>query len=77
MADLKLQVPITEEVKVDADTLAKIDRGIEDADDLIADLSAALDASDIQRLVDEDSLVEFYPRLARRVSPGERSDPND
>jgi predicted transcriptional regulator len=32
MADLKLQVPVTEEVKVDADTLAKIDHGIEDAD---------------------------------------------
>jgi hypothetical protein len=32
MADLKLQVPVTEEVKVDADTLAKIDQGIEDAD---------------------------------------------
>jgi uncharacterized protein len=27
--------------------------------------------------LDEDGLVEFYPRLARRVSPGERSDPND
>ena len=32
MADLKLQVPVTDEVKVDADTLATIDRGIEDAD---------------------------------------------
>jgi len=32
MADLKLQVPVTNEVKVDADTLAKIDHGIEDAD---------------------------------------------
>ncbi len=32
MADLKLQVPVTEEVKVDTDTLAKIDCGIEDAD---------------------------------------------
>ena len=27
--------------------------------------------------LDEDGLVEFYPRLARRVSPGERADPND
>ena len=27
--------------------------------------------------LDEDGLVEFYPRLACRVSPGERSDPND
>jgi predicted transcriptional regulator len=32
MADLKLQVPVTEEVKVNTDTLAKIDHGIEDAD---------------------------------------------
>jgi predicted transcriptional regulator len=32
MADLKMHVPVTEEVKVDVDTLAKIDRGIEDAD---------------------------------------------
>jgi len=32
MADLKLQVPVTDEVKVDADTLANIDHGIEDAD---------------------------------------------
>ena len=28
MVDLKLQVPATEEVKVDAETLAAIDRGI-------------------------------------------------
>jgi predicted transcriptional regulator len=32
MADVKLRVPVTEEVRVDADTLAKIDHGIEDAD---------------------------------------------
>ena len=32
MADLKLKVPVTKEVQVDAETLAKIDRGIEDAD---------------------------------------------
>ena len=31
MADLKLQVPVTEEVEVDAVTLAAIDRGSEDA----------------------------------------------
>jgi len=31
MADLKLQVPVTEKVQVDADTLAEIDRGVEDA----------------------------------------------
>ncbi|MGD0456934.1 MAG: hypothetical protein ABSC21_04235 [Terriglobia bacterium] len=31
MADLKLQVPVTEEVEVDATTLAAIDRGIKDA----------------------------------------------
>ncbi|HMD96542.1 MAG TPA: hypothetical protein VKM93_04310 [Terriglobia bacterium] len=33
MADLKLQAPLTEEVEVDAITLAAIDRGIEDADE--------------------------------------------
>jgi hypothetical protein len=32
MADLKFQVPVTAEVVVDAETLAAIDRGIEDAD---------------------------------------------
>jgi len=31
MADLKFQVPVTEEVEVDATTLAAIDRGIKDA----------------------------------------------
>ena len=33
MQDLKLQVPATEEVEVDAATLAAIDRGIEAADE--------------------------------------------
>lgn len=33
MADLKLDVPVSEEVKVDADALAVIDRGIIDADE--------------------------------------------
>ncbi len=33
MVDLKLQIPPTEEVKVDAETLAAIDRGIEAADE--------------------------------------------
>jgi predicted transcriptional regulator len=32
MIDLKLEVPINEEVEVDAKTLAAIDRGIADAD---------------------------------------------
>jgi len=32
MIDLKLEVPIIEEVEVDAKTLAAIDRGIADAD---------------------------------------------
>ena len=31
MADLKLEVPVTDEVEVDAKTLAAIDRGIDDA----------------------------------------------
>ena len=33
MVELKLQVPVTEEVEVDAETLAAIDRGIKDADE--------------------------------------------
>ena len=33
MVDLKLQVPATNEVEVDAETLAAIDRGIKDADE--------------------------------------------
>jgi predicted transcriptional regulator len=33
MQDLKLQVPATEEVEVDSETLAAIDRGIEAADE--------------------------------------------
>jgi predicted transcriptional regulator len=31
--DLKLQVPVSEEVEVDAETLAGIDRGIQAADE--------------------------------------------
>jgi predicted transcriptional regulator len=33
MVDLKLQVPATDKVEVDAETLTAIDRGIKDADD--------------------------------------------
>ena len=33
MADPKFNLPVTEEVEVDADTLAAIDRGIKDADE--------------------------------------------
>jgi predicted transcriptional regulator len=33
MVDLKLQVPTTDKVEVDAETLAAIDRGIKDADE--------------------------------------------
>ena len=33
MQDLKLQVPVTEEVEVDAGTLAAIDRGVKAADE--------------------------------------------
>jgi predicted transcriptional regulator len=32
MADLKLEIPVTDEVEIDAETLAAIDRGIMDAD---------------------------------------------
>ena len=33
MVDLKLQVPTTDKVQVDAETLAAIDRGLKDADE--------------------------------------------
>lgn len=33
MVDLKLQVPVTDKVEVDAATLAAIDHGIKDADE--------------------------------------------
>ena len=33
MVDLKLQVPVTDKVVVDVETLAAIDRGIKDADE--------------------------------------------
>jgi len=33
MVDLKLQVPVTDKVEVDAETLEAIDRGIKDADE--------------------------------------------
>ena len=33
MVDLKLQVPATDRVEVDNETLAAIDRGVKDADD--------------------------------------------
>ena len=33
MVDLKLQVPATDKVEVDADTLAAIKRGMKDADE--------------------------------------------
>jgi len=32
MVDLKLQVPATDKIDVDAETMAAIDRGIQDAD---------------------------------------------
>ena len=33
MVDLKLELPVTEEVEVDAETLAAIQRGAQDADE--------------------------------------------
>jgi predicted transcriptional regulator len=33
MVDLKLQVPVTDKVEVDAATLAAIDRGVKDAEE--------------------------------------------
>ena len=40
MVDLKLRVPATDKVEVDAETLAAIDRGIKDADE---DRTVAID----------------------------------
>jgi len=53
MADLKLQVPVTEEVKADTHTLAKIDRGVEDADE--------------GRTVPLDQVREMIPRWISKV----------
>jgi hypothetical protein len=39
MADLKLHVPVTGEIAVDAGTRAALDRGIEDADAALRFLS--------------------------------------
>jgi len=46
MVDLKLQVPATEKVEVDQETLAAIDRGIKDADE---GRTVALD--DVRKLI--------------------------
>ena len=46
MVDLKFQVPVAEEVEVDAETLAAIDRGIEDAD-----AGRAVPIDEVRRLI--------------------------
>lgn len=46
MVDLKLEVPATEEVEVDANTLAAIDRGVRAAD---AGRSVALE--DVRKMI--------------------------
>ncbi|MFN0165064.1 MAG: hypothetical protein ACKV22_01435 [Bryobacteraceae bacterium] len=48
MVDLKLQAPATEPVEVDADTLAAIDRGVEDAN---ADRTVSIEEA--RRLIPE------------------------
>ncbi|MGO8817024.1 MAG: CopG family transcriptional regulator [Terriglobia bacterium] len=46
MADLKLEVPVSEEVEVDAKTLAAIDQGIADAD-----AGRAVPLEDVRKLI--------------------------
>ena len=46
MVDLKLDVPVTEEIEVDGEALAAIDRGIEDADE---DRTVSLD--DVRKMI--------------------------
>jgi predicted transcriptional regulator len=46
MVDLKLQVPATDEVEVDAETLAAIDRGIQAADE-----GRTVPLEDVQKMI--------------------------
>jgi predicted transcriptional regulator len=46
MVDLRLQVPATDKVEVDADTLAAIDRGIKDADE-----GRSVSIDDVRKLI--------------------------
>jgi len=58
MAELKFEVPVTEEVEVDAETLAAIDRGIQDADE--------------GRTVSVDEVRELVPRWISRFESQQR-----
>jgi len=58
MADLKFEVPVTEEVEVDAETLAAIDRGIQDANE--------------GRTVSVDEVRELVPRWISRFESQQR-----
>ena len=55
MIDLKLQVPATDKVAVDAGTLAAIDRGIKDADE--------------GRTVPIDKVREMIPKCISGTAP--------
>jgi predicted transcriptional regulator len=46
MADLKFHLPVKEEVEVDAETLAAIDRGIKEAD-----LGRTIPVDEVRKLV--------------------------
>ncbi len=46
MVDLKLEVPVSEEVEVDDQALAAIDRGIKDADE-----GRTLSIQDVRKLI--------------------------
>ena len=59
MVDLKLQVPITEEVEVDTETLAAIDRGIKAADE-----GRTLPLEEVRKMIPK-SIAKFESRISR------------
>ena len=59
MADLRLDVPASEEVKVDADSLAAIDRGIKDADK-----GRTVPLEEVRKLIPQ-WISKFKPRKPR------------
>jgi predicted transcriptional regulator len=57
MPDLKLEVPVIEEVEVDAKTLAAIDRGIADAD-----AGRAVPLEEVRKLIPFSKFESQKPR---------------
>ena len=68
MVDLKLQVPATDKVEVDAKTLAAIDRGIKDANEArtvpIDEVRKMIPKVDFQIRITEAALADFEEILA-------------